>query len=84
MLAILAVLKTIIKPNDLMWRNVSFSIVFCNILFTFLLFNNTDFFFFLLGLTRLIPGKKIDLSDIWVVIDDNQNAIEFYSLEIWR
>lgn len=54
---------------------MSFSIVFCNILFTFLLL------FFLLEFTRLAPRKKIDLTDIWVIIDDNQKQLNFILLK---
>lgn len=55
---------------------MSFSIVFYNILFTFLLL-----FFFLLEFTRLAPRKKIDLTDIWVIIDDNQKQLNFILLK---
>ena len=35
----------------------------------------------MLGFTRLAPRKKIDLTDIWVIIDDNQMQLNFILLK---
>ena len=55
---------------------MSFLIVFCNILFVYISPS-----LFLLGFTRLAPRKKIDLTDIWVIIDDNQMQLNFILLK---